>query len=704
MADPAAHCTFLVVPCRAGDPHMKFLGQPEVTILAHVDSHSEPPKYYFRPPNHWQGQPKGPMQGLPEPPKHTMLVVAVTNPQGREQILTPSNTLLFSQHWGRGPPTSLTSCLPNCPLGEFKPPRALQRLLEAAAPLKPAPLAIPPVPYPGSLTPSRWPCTHPLSAPPNELMIFTDGSCMTPNEGPTRIGAAVYCLRPQGDDRRDTFKVNPNGRGYTLTINRAELSAILKALSTPEVAEPRETIHLYTDSLCSMHLIHRIINSPWTLKHCKHWDLLQNILEALRLRAEAGARTYIYKIRAHADSVHNDAVDLAAKEAAMADNRDDQLLDASDNDPYSKGYWIATRRPARSDEFRQAGTTAPAPPQAQAEPLSDENWAFVPNLTQALKKRMKQRCSAGQFTEAGIYASAWHAALPTLDKQSSSFMWRTTRVTARQRLLTLKARWGHLWNRKLAYRYKMARNDNCPLCGHHDSVGHLLGSCSHPTAVAMRIARHDGAVRKLQKHLSKCSMRGFFTIMDACALADLPPEVQSKRIPTWLLPQVEPDTLRRMRPDLLIIEGLKEPSPATDPALIHQQLCSGKYTFHILEVGYCCDTNQEDKDLEKQQQHATLRDLLAAEFPTARIKYYTVPLGRAGAIPASLVPTLKDLGLTSCKATFIAEDLHIHALQCLEQMFNHRNLVDAPHTADGPRLPNLNPLKHRRSGFRRLPP
>ena len=37
-------------------------------------------------------------------------------------------------------------------------------------------------------------------------------------------------------------------------------------------------------------------------------------------------------------------------------------------------------------------------------------------------------------------------------------------------------------------------------------------------------------------------------------------------------------------------------------------------------------------------------------------------------------------------------------------MFNHRNLVDAPHTADGPRLPNLNPLKHRRSGFRRLPP
>ena len=221
----------------------------------------------------------------------------------------------------------------------------------------------------------------------------------------------------------------------------------------------------------------------------------------------------------------------------------------------------------------------------------------------------------------------------------------------------------------------------------------------------MRIARHDGAVRKLQKHLSKSSMRGFYTIMDACALADLPPEVQAKRIPAWLLPKVPPDTLKRMRPDLLIIEGLKEPSPTADPNATHQELrynLNFRYKFHILEVGYCCDTNHEEKDLEKQQQHTNLRDLLQAEYPLAKIEYHTIPLGRCGSIPASLVPTLEGLGLPHPKATSITEDLHIHALHWLEQMFNHRNLADMPRTTEGPHLPNLNPL--RRPGFRRLKP
>ena len=59
LDDSQAHCTFLVIPCCLGDPHMKYLCQPEITILAHVDTHSEPPKYYFKPPDHWQGQPKG---------------------------------------------------------------------------------------------------------------------------------------------------------------------------------------------------------------------------------------------------------------------------------------------------------------------------------------------------------------------------------------------------------------------------------------------------------------------------------------------------------------------------------------------------------------------------------------------------------------------------------------------------------------------
>jgi hypothetical protein len=90
-----------------------------------------------------------------------------------------------------------------------------------------------------------------------------------------------------------------------------------------------------------------------------------------------------------------------------------------------------------------------------------------------------------------------------------------------------------------------------------------------------------------------------------------------------------------------------------------------------------------------------------AEYPLADVKLHAIPLGRCGTIPASLAPILKDLGLPSAKATCIAEDLHVHAVHWLEQMFNHRNLVDAPHHCNGAHLPNLNPLRRQGHWTRR---
>ena len=41
----------------------------------------------------------------------------------------------------------------------------------------------------------------------------------------------------------------------------------------------------------------------------------------------------------------------------------------------------------------------------------------------------------------------------------------------------LKFIYGHLYNGKLAYRYKLAPTDACPLCGLPDSCTHIDGEC-----------------------------------------------------------------------------------------------------------------------------------------------------------------------------------------------------------------------------------
>ena len=102
-------------------------------------------------------------------------------------------------------------------------------------------------------------------------------------------------------------------------------------------------------------------------------------------------------------------------------------------------------------------------------------------------------------------------------------------MTVKQRNLVLKARWGHLWNRKLAHRYGRAASPNCPLCGQPDSAGHLLGGgqphlCTDPAVVRMRIARHDEAVCIIHRDIAKTPLHGDYTIMDAGPLADLPLE------------------------------------------------------------------------------------------------------------------------------------------------------------------------------------
>ena len=108
--------------------------------------------------------------------------------------------------------------------------------------------------------------------------------------------------------------------------------------------------------------------------------------------------------------------------------------------------------------------------------------------------------------------------------------------------------------------------------------------------------------------------------------------------------------------------------------------------------------------MEKQAQHAGFKALLTQSFGAHRVHLHTVPLGRCGAIPASLKDTLTTLGFTAAKADKCTHKLHAHAVQWVEKMYTYRQSMDRPHGAEAgpPRPSNRNPLVPRRP--RRRPP
>ena len=187
----------------------------------------------------------------------------------------------------------------------------------------------------------------------------------------------------------------------------------------------------------------------------------------------------------------------------------------------------------------------------------------------------------------------------------------------------MKIRAGSYWTASRAatihkpYRIATGNHNNafCPLCAHLsptapplDTAGHILGAC--PLLSAPIIARHNRAVTLLHRYISTGSLGGNFTILDATSRRSLPPGVFSNRIPTWILPQVDPTTLDRVRPDILILHGLphslfaslqsalQSPDPSvSEPALrTLQHTC----TVHIVELGYTSDRSLSSSIIRKQ--------------------------------------------------------------------------------------------------------
>jgi hypothetical protein len=101
----------------------------------------------------------------------------------------------------------------------------------------------------------------------------------------------------------------------------------------------------------------------------------------------------------------------------------------------------------------------------------------VGNLSYDVKKTVAPLCQTGLANKT-IYVGAWKDIQPHTLPEASNAFFHSASVTFAEKKNTLKARFGVLWNKKIAYRNRtayiegqgIARNIQCPLCKEPDSI------------------------------------------------------------------------------------------------------------------------------------------------------------------------------------------------------------------------------------------
>ena len=661
-------CTILTLPKTPGSPYSTHLSHPFVYQLDAI------PKTRLRwwDPKFWaaSGPPKQ------STPTQDVLILAIANQAGYETYLAPSADA-FASAWATARCDTphghaltdrfdLPPCQPWTTRTSLPPPRALHVLLRECH-QRPAiactmQTTIAPITTIGSFH-AMYPCNRTLASEP-DASAYTDGSCIKLPDGGCRTGAAVYTHARTGPGR--VHHVLPGGKGYTNTINRAELSAIHVALSHSAIYPLNKDLTIYTDSLCSIYNIRKMMNTPGLLRESKHLDLLSNIVNALAIRAQTGAHTYIKKVRSHTDMccTGNTICDAAAVMCCKGKHDPNAITERSDPDPYSHMAWPTVPAQA-TDNTRTA--EAPAPPR------------HATNLSNSIKYAAQPTCGTGSADMGGIYASAWTSTAPTLHKPTSGRIWHDPSISWRQTMLCLKTRWGHLWSKKLAHRYRLpyngtpARDPNCPLCSGLDGSSHILGGCSHPAMKAAYIARHDTAVKTLYSVLTKKSaLGGFYSILDAGKATDLPPGVASKKFPPEMRPaHVSAETWGKLRPDIAIISGLPSSGTTSIADAISDK---SHYKIILFEVGFCSDTKHESKRIEKHQQHKDLMNYLQNDGWDVTLQVVT--LGHTGTVPQSLRDILASYTVPTTDIIKCYNQLHQQAVKTADTIISSRRALE----------------------------
>ena len=604
-------CSTLILVPKGFVPRLNYwLSHPFVSILKNIN-HDAPPfrkdSTLFDPPDHLQHNPT--LVSLTA--RTDMTLLHISNP-------VCAATLLHAHCIPPLSPADLTHAYSQAawPTPSGFPPSLPQQ----PEPMCPAPNALPSLLSLPDLS-SLYPPRHPLAWNTHHA-YYTDGSSQTIN-GKILTGAAFYETHQHPNTDVKIHLVHPAGLRETNTITRAELAAIASALTHASLST-RPSITIFTDSLASIYLIIQALHTPRSIYENKHAPILLHIRSLLLTRSHLGRHTHIQKVPSHTGIIGNELADIGATRSVSCDTCDYSLSDIDNQYLASLPAWPCLPPPG--------GEPDPALDPITSDP---EPW-YATNLNEAISAHIASIPSIVDGYVNPKQDTTYHTtqatntiSLPHLNNHYfTSSSWHTIRSI-------LKVRNGSYWTASFAHTirkpYRIASGTHnspfCPLCSHLsptspplDTAGHILGAC--PLLSSSIIARHNRAVCLLHRFIRSGSLGGNFTILDATSADSLPSEVFSSRIPPWILPAVDPLTLNRLRPDILIIQGLThtrfatlrpalespDPSIATPALRALQRDCM----VHIVELGYTSDRSHSSSSTRKRQQHNLLVHYLLA--------------------------------------------------------------------------------------------
>lgn len=500
-----------------------------------------------------------------------------------------------------------------------------------------------------------------------QSFVYTDGSCIpasTGNEARGNMLGAAFYDGPSGK----TIMVEPQGCGSTNTITRAELSALDAAIDhcclTPN------KLHILTDSLSSIHMIRRMVHYPLTQLESSHFHLLTSIMGNLGRRAAAGLATCIGKVKSHIGIRGNELADTGAGEVAKGAEPDTYTTAMNNSCDHLPCWPIAMNtEPKQSLSNLNSAVLACT--------MSSSSGGNMPHT------KMTTRWEATtSISEPGVADLMWgsNVSFPTLRNaiilgynllytSATALRWGTPYMTRKDG--------SHVPGYRPLF---VTDNGHCPLCPEMDGTNHVLGGCCNTLMSARFTARHNAAMMQIYKAFLQGSIGACYTVLDVTSQTDLPPGVSGNRLPEWILPSLKNKDRLRMRPDMLVVEGLyeNEVQKMVRGSTFHRKK-KRECVIHIIEVGYCSDSGHAQKLQDKHAQHSKLLTALRQEGWTVHDNRVSVILlGTVGTIFQPCSDILKSLKIPAHIVKLTLRTLSIHAVKTAHSIVLARRALERP--------------------------
>jgi ribonuclease HI len=494
-----------------------------------------------------------------------------------------------------------------------------------------------------------------------QTFLYTDGSHIKdPPEGSPGIGAAVHVPGPDAHTLAVACAWGGEGSDPTCnTICRAELAALHVAISQYGAAHKRAdgTLHVATDSLGSMYGLAKIILRPQDLQEHRHRRMLDSMAKAVQ---DYPGTIHLWKVKSHTGIIGNERADEVAVQVA-------------------KGEYPSTHPRAPHNYETPSNTRMQSHwpyKQTERERPSGEIVKVVtplPDMQASLKQVAHAHAKYGSASKTGVYASSWLSIADKLHHPASHTFLGSSKANTYTKKLVLQYRWGLLPTNRYLHKIGKAPSNHCPMCGEEDGGHHVISGCRELSAAYTR--RHNDAGTEILEAISRGKKASHVFLSDVGftkrrSAAERPDGMQPHRFMRHM------DAPQYFSPDQA--EALRNYSASVPDIIMLEFDADAEWTFNIIEIKYCRDTDPTPQQQRATEQHAALKELILSHEPRATIYIVPLLLGASGVIYNSFMKEMRDLGVDGSALASLARRLHFIAINNLKLIWQQRCAIVLP--------------------------